>query len=83
MNVCREPLDEKYDWYILLECATSLSTDLINLEEVLEKILEEAMENELVLDGIVPKNVAEQKAIWNLREFMSEAQKFEGGSIKT
>lgn len=82
MNVCREPLDEKYDWYILLECATSLSTDLINLEEVLEKILEEAMEKELVLDGIVPKNVAEQKAIWNLREFMSEAQKFEGGSIK-
>ena len=82
MTGCREPLDEKYDWYIVLECATSLSTDLINLEEILEKILEEAMENEFVLDGIVPKNVAEQKAIWNLREFMSEAQKFEGGSIK-
>ncbi|WP_438994161.1 FAD-binding oxidoreductase [Pseudemcibacter sp.] len=82
MNDCREPLEEKYDWYIVLECATSVSNDLINLEEVLEKILEEAMESGLVLDGIVPKNVSEQKAVWNLREFMSEAQKFEGGSIK-
>ncbi|MDA9180557.1 FAD-binding oxidoreductase, partial [Emcibacteraceae bacterium] len=82
MNDCREPLEEKYDWYIVLECATSVSNDLINLEEVLEKILEEAMESGLVLNGIVPKNVSEQKAVWNLREFMSEAQKFEGGSIK-
>lgn len=82
MNGCREPLDEQYDWYIIMECATPISNDLINLEEVMEKILEEAMESGLVIDGIVPKNVAEQKAIWNLREFMSEAQKFEGGSIK-
>lgn len=82
MSDCRDPLDEKYDWYIVLECATPLASDLIDLEAVLEKILEEALEKELVLDGIVPKNVAEQKAVWNLREFMSEAQKFEGGSIK-
>ncbi|MDG1996469.1 MAG: FAD-binding oxidoreductase, partial [Emcibacteraceae bacterium] len=82
MQGCREPLDEKYDWYILMECATSLTSDLLNLEAVMEHILETAIEQELVLDGVVPKNEREQKELWNLREFMSEAQKFEGGSIK-
>lgn len=82
MQGCREPLEEKYDWYILMECATSLTPDLLNLEAVMERILETAMEKELVLDGVVPKNEREQRELWNLREFMSEAQKFEGGSIK-
>lgn len=82
MQGCREPLEEKYDWYILMECTTSLTPDLLNLEAVMERILEAAMEKELVIDGVVPKNEREQRELWNLREFMSEAQKFEGGSIK-
>ena len=82
MPGCRDPLSDRYSWYILMECATSLEPDLLNLEKLMEKILEQAMEQGLVLDGVVPKNVAEMKALWNLREFMSEAQKFEGGSIK-
>jgi FAD/FMN-containing dehydrogenase len=82
MPNCRDPLERKYDWYILMECATSLNKNLLDLESVLEKILEKAMEQGLVLDGVIPKNIAETKALWNLREYMSEAQKFEGGSIK-
>lgn len=82
MPGCREPLEQHYNWYILMECATSLDNDLLDLEAVMERILERAMEQGLVLDGVVPKNIAEQKALWNLREHMSEAQKHEGGSIK-
>ena len=82
MPGCRDPLDDKYNWYILMECATSLKPDLLDLEAVLEKILEAAMETGLVLDGVIPKNIGEAHALWNLREHMSEAQKFEGGSIK-
>ncbi|MBT5187815.1 MAG: FAD-binding oxidoreductase [Kordiimonadaceae bacterium] len=82
MPGCRDPLENKYDWYILLECATSMQSDLLNLEEVMSKILEQAMDQELVLDGVVAKNISEARTLWNLREFMSEAQKFEGGSIK-
>jgi len=82
MPGCRDPLENEYDWYILMECATSLKTELLNLETVMETILEHAMEAGLVIDGVVPKNVAESRALWNLREHMSEAQKFEGGSIK-
>lgn len=82
MPGCRDPLENEYDWYILMECATSLSADLLNLEHVMQTILEKAMEAGLVIDGVVPKNIAEGSALWNLREYMSEAQKFEGGSIK-
>jgi len=82
MPGCRDPLSERYDWYILMECATSLERDLLDLEAVMEKILETAMEAGLVLDGVVPKNVAEMRELWNLREHMSEAQKHEGGSVK-
>ncbi|MCC3861323.1 FAD-binding oxidoreductase [Pseudemcibacter aquimaris] len=82
MSGCREPLEAKYDWYMIMECATSLSSDLLDLETVMERILETAMEQGLVLDGVVPKNEKEARELWNLREFMSEAQKFEGGSIK-
>lgn len=82
MTDCRDPLTEKYAWYILMECATSLKEDLLNLELVMERILETAMEKGLILDGVIPKNIDEMKKLWNLREHMSEAQKFEGGSIK-
>ena len=82
MPGCQDPLVTKYDWYILMECATSLDRDLLNLEVVMNKILENAMETGLVLDGVIPKNINETRNLWNLREFMSEAQKFEGASIK-
>ena len=82
MPGCRDPLREHYDWHILMECATSLERDLLDLEAVMEKILVSAMKKGLVLDGVVPKNIAEMKALWNLRDHMSEAQKHEGGSVK-
>lgn len=82
MPGCTEPLEEKYDWYILMECATSMHADLLDLEKVMENILEAGMEQGLILDGVVPKNISERDALWNLREHMSEAQKHEGGSIK-
>ena len=82
MPGCRDPLVTNYDWYILMECATSLDRDLLNLEIVMNKILENAMERGLVLDGVIPKNINEIRNLWNLREYMSEAQKFEGASIK-
>ncbi len=82
MPGCDDPLDERFDWYVIMECASSMRPDLLNLEKVMDAILEKAFEAELILDGVVPKNITEAKSLWNLREFMSEAQKHEGGSIK-
>lgn len=77
-----DPMATAYDWYVLLECTSSLSEDLLDLGQVMECILTQAMEKELVLDGVIAKNQTESENLWHLREHLSEAQKFEGGSIK-
>ncbi len=78
----RDPMASAYDWYVLLECTSSLSRTLLDLEQVMEHILSQAMEKELVLDGVIAKNESESSNLWQLRENLSEAQKHEGGSIK-
>ncbi len=82
MPGCRDPITGFYDWYVLLECSSSLDRELLDLEKLVERILSEAMARELVLDGVIAKNQAESLALWRLRENLSEAQKHEGGSIK-
>ncbi|WP_417623409.1 FAD-binding oxidoreductase [Paremcibacter congregatus] len=82
MPGCRDPLETAYDWYVLLETTSSLNRDLLDLERVMERILEDALQKDLVLDGVIAKNDSESEALWGLREHLSEAQKHEGGSIK-
>lgn len=82
MPGCVDPLSERYEWYILMECATSMQSDLLDLEKVLGHILEAGMEDGTILDGVVPKNNDEINKLWNLRSCLSEAQTHEGGSIK-
>ncbi len=82
MSDVRDPMAQAYDWYILLECTSSLSRDLLNLDAVMERILSTGLEESLIMDGVIAKNNAESDNLWQLRENLSEAQKFEGGSIK-
>ncbi|MCF6216593.1 MAG: FAD-binding oxidoreductase [Emcibacter sp.] len=78
----RDPMTQTYDWYILLEGTSSLSRDLLDLEAVMERILSTGLDDGLILDGVIAKNITESNNLWQLRENLSEAQKFEGGSIK-
>lgn len=78
----RDPMTTAYDWYILLECTSSLNRDLLDLEQVMEHILSQAMDKGLVQDGVIAKNETESASLWRLRENLSDAQKHEGGSIK-
>lgn len=78
MPPCRDPLDTAHPWYVLLECATSLTPDLLDLKQLLMAIFDKAD----VIDGVIAKNERENAELWALRENLSEAQKFEGGSIK-
>ncbi|MBL4801973.1 MAG: FAD-binding oxidoreductase [Emcibacter sp.] len=82
MSGLRDPMTAPYNWYVLLECTSSLSRDLLDLEQVMERILTTAMEKDLVLDGVIAKNQNESTNLWGLRENLSEAQRHEGGSIK-
>jgi FAD/FMN-containing dehydrogenase len=75
-----DPLAEKHAWYVLIEFA---SGDIGGaLKDMVERLLEQALEDGLVLDAAVASSDAQRKALWKLRESMTEAQKHEGGSIK-
>jgi FAD/FMN-containing dehydrogenase len=65
----RNPLGTASPWYVLVELADAP-------DGVLEQCLADA------LDAVVATSSAQRLALWALRENMSEAQKFEGGSIK-
>jgi len=70
----RDPLAQPSPWYLLAEAAGGKRTDLRG-----------AFEDALaagVRDAVLAQNEAQRKALWDLRENMSEAQKREGASIK-
>ena len=75
-----DPLAQPYDWYVLVEL-TSPASDA-GLDVVMESLLEAAMADGLVLDGTIAASEAQAQALWGLREYVSEAQRPEGGSIK-
>ncbi len=70
------PFEPAGDWFVLTEIASGAAAAL------LEELLEDAFEKSLVLDAVIAKNLAEAEAIWRARHAISEAQKYEGPSIK-
>jgi len=72
----RDPFDERYPWYALLEVSHDPEGS------ALAATLEAAAEDALVSDAVLAKNRAEAEALWRLRHSVSEAQKYEGGSLK-
>ncbi len=73
------PLAAAHDWYVLTECA---SGDSGGLRDALEKSLGAALEAGLIHDATLAASAQQAKAMWRLRESITEAQKHEGGSIK-
>ena len=71
----RRAIETISDWYVLLEMADVP-------EATLDTLLELALEKNLITDAAVAQSESQRKELWALRENMSEAQKFEGGSIK-
>jgi FAD/FMN-containing dehydrogenase len=72
----RSPFTPGHPWYVLME--TSNEPDA----HAFESLLGEAMETLSVADAIVAKNEMEANDLWRLRHSVSEAQKFEGASLK-
>lgn len=80
MPGARDPLAVAHPWYVLIE-ATSAAADA-PLRTMLETALTQAMESRRVRDAVIAESDAQSAQFWRLREAMSEAQKYEGGSIK-
>jgi FAD/FMN-containing dehydrogenase len=75
----RDPLGAVSPWYVLAEFATGADA---SLREAAEAILGEALEAGDVTDAVVAESLDQRRALWKLREAMSEVQSREGGSIK-
>ncbi len=75
----RDPLDQVYPWYVLLEISSQAET---GLRVMLEELLEYGLEHGLILDGTVAETLEQAKAFWRIREMIGEVQRNEGGSIK-
>jgi D-lactate dehydrogenase (cytochrome) len=69
-----DPLAAPAPWYVL--------TDFTVTRDVAENFLAAAFDRGLVEDAVLAGSAAQAKALWKLRESISESQKHEGGSIK-
>jgi FAD/FMN-containing dehydrogenase len=74
------PLASEYPGYALIELSSP--QDDPDLTTDLESILAEALETGLILDATIAASEAQARALWRLRESLSEVQRHEGGSIK-
>ena len=76
----RLPLGERSPWYVLLELSSPLAQEAT--DEALQSLLEQAMEEGWVTDAALSNSLAQLRALWALRENISEAQGAEGKTIK-
>jgi FAD/FMN-containing dehydrogenase len=76
---CRDPMPQRYPWYVLLEAS---STQTEGLRELLYEALEAGYASRLVIDAIVAESLDQRAALWRIRETIADVQKNEGGSIK-
>lgn len=69
------PLATPSPWYVLMEFSDASS-------DAMETCLQQALDDGLINDATIAQNETQRQGLWFLRESLSEAQKFEGGSIK-
>jgi FAD/FMN-containing dehydrogenase len=74
-----DPLAAPSPWYVLAEAT---SGGAARLQDIVEQCLAAATENGIVTDAVIAASETQRAALWRLRESLSEAQKYEGGSIK-
>jgi FAD/FMN-containing dehydrogenase len=75
-----DPLASQSPWYVLIEASSGAADGA--LRAALEQVLAEGAEAGLVQDATLAASGEQTKALWRLRESITEAQKPEGGSIK-
>jgi FAD/FMN-containing dehydrogenase len=76
----RDLFSAVHPWYVLVELSDTLPD--AGLDGLLEAGLGEAFERGVCDDAVVASGSAQSAALWALREGISEAQNFEGPSVK-
>ena len=75
-----EPFAEHHTWHVLIELNDTLRD--ASLQDMLETELGRALEQGLIADAAVAASAAQSRALWKLRENISEAQRLEGKNVK-
>jgi D-lactate dehydrogenase (cytochrome) len=76
---CRDPLQGKHAWYVLLELSSQGKS---GLRATMEDILMSAAEGGTIQDATIAESMEQTKGFWLLRHHIADTQKYEGGSIK-
>jgi D-lactate dehydrogenase (cytochrome) len=74
-----DPLAAPHPWYVLLEMSSSQTES--GIRGLLERLLDSALEADLVADGVIAESGAQARQLWSIREAIVEAQLY-SGSIK-
>lgn len=74
-----DPLSLASPWYVLVEVASGAG---LELRSILETSLANAVGDNIAVDAVIAASDAQRAGLWRLRESLSEAQKYEGSSIK-
>ncbi|MDZ4056788.1 MAG: FAD-binding oxidoreductase [Polynucleobacter sp.] len=74
------PLQGKPPFTVLIELSDHESED--HVRQLLERILETALEEGLVSDAIIASNLTQANAFWQMREHITLAQAQEGANLK-
>ena len=77
---CPNPFAHKSPYYVLLECSDAEGET--HATERFEALLGAALEQGTIGDAVVADSIARSRALWALRENISEAQSAEGKNIK-
>ncbi|MFK7965367.1 MAG: FAD-binding oxidoreductase [Burkholderiaceae bacterium] len=77
---CRRPFDDHSPYYVLLECSDAEGHEHATAR--FEALLGEALEQGCITDAVISDSIARSKALWALRENISEAQAAVGKNIK-
>ncbi len=75
-----DPLDQPYDWYVLMEINGGRRDHA--LRDAMEAELSLAMEQGEICNAAIAESEAQREALWRLRETIPEAQNRAGASIK-
>jgi D-lactate dehydrogenase (cytochrome) len=76
----RSPFGARHPQYVLLELSDHESE--AHAQQLLESTMQTALERGLAQDAVIAQSQAQSRALWELREHISEAQALEGKNIK-
>ena len=78
--ICKLPLAQRHPYYVLLESSDAESEQ--HATERFNHLMELALERSIIDDAVISASITQSKALWALRENISDAQSHQGKNIK-